>query len=101
MKAILFAGLFISSVAITGCGDKHFGPDGVNDTDNSLSYSANENGCDTGNHVFATRAEYCAALEDGELNHHCAVESRREYFDQYCQGFQWHSDDDGGWQGRR
>lgn len=58
----------------------------------SMSYQYNENGCDTGEHVFTGASEYsvqnqlCSALRNEALNHGCAREKRQSEFADECQG---------------
>lgn len=44
--------------------------------DDSFSYHYSENGCDTGEHSFSSKKEYCDALKNESLNQGCAPRLR-------------------------
>ena len=48
------------------------------------SYQFSDNGCDTGEHVFSSKADFCAALTDEALNQGCAPALRLQHFQQAC-----------------
>ncbi len=48
-----------------------------------------ESNCSTGRHTFNSRAAYCAALANHELNNHCACEMRQDRFQRDCPGQTW------------
>lgn len=41
--------------------------------------------CDTGEHVFTDKLEYCRSLVDNRLNRDCALDARKEEFADQCQ----------------
>lgn len=85
MKNLIPFGIFL---LLTGCGG------GANDSTSSdsaqtstkLQYQFIENGCDTGQRTFDSKDAYCAALEDSRANGYCALEGRRQLFQERCGG---------------
>ena len=65
-----------------GCGNN-----GLNSE--STSYQLSYNGCDTGEHSFDSVEKYCDGLRDEQLNHGCAIKSRKQLFNQNCSGKSW------------
>lgn len=63
--------------------------DGVNDENSSTStisyeYEFNNNGCSTGKHVSSSLLELCTTLQNDALNHGCALQERKDYFNEFC-----------------
>jgi len=50
----------------------------------SLSYEFDFNGCKTGKHIFKSRADYCNALLDENLNNSCAIDLRTNLYNNQC-----------------
>jgi hypothetical protein len=75
MKKLL---ILAAVLTLSACGNM--------DPNNSagLQYQISEDGCDTGEHGFATLSEYCEALKNEELNHHCAHDARTYQFNLSC-----------------
>lgn len=76
MKYFLCA---VFALSISACGQEK---------KEEYQYSLEENGCYTGQHKFSSRAEYCAALKDDELNGNCAWSSRKGTYERDC-GTDW------------
>lgn len=52
----------------------------------SYSYKYSENGCDTGNHNFSSKADLCASLKDEKTNGGCAYATRKDRYEKECGG---------------
>lgn len=79
--------IFVTALLLSACGDTSIGPGGVVTTADDLSYSFNENGCQTGDQSFSSKASLCDGLRNETLNHGCARGLRQRYFvDQGCSG---------------
>ena len=74
-------GLSLVAVTFSGCGTL----DATKEKkDESFRYQFSENGCDTGEQVFASKEAYCAALKNDSLNHGCAPRTRLELASKEC-----------------
>lgn len=71
---------------------------GKNGYSGQESYDFTENYCSTGEHVFKSKKnqsdlmeQYCEALQNNELNQHCALSLRHFAFQSKCEplGFVW------------
>ncbi len=50
----------------------------------TFKYQYAENGCDTGEHDFASLEEYCRGLRDEDLNRGCAPGLRQSAYQNRC-----------------
>lgn len=49
-------------------------------------YEINENSCTTGKHEFFYLIQMCDNLLDNSINNNCALEERRDVFNESCDG---------------
>src|SRR5690348_478541 len=52
----------------------------------NLNYRLSEDGCDTGNQKFSSKEDYCHGLENDAKNYYCALDLRRDLYQQRCNG---------------
>lgn len=97
-KLVLALGVIcvLASGCAAGDGDKGGGGRGVVDYSPSqrwpekgdysydISYSMNGVKCQTGRQAFSAKADYCMAVQNSELNNHCALPTRRSIYLQEC-----------------
>ena len=75
--------MFIITVSLSACGSSK--TEAQNSQEN-LTYDYTENGCKTGSHSFSSLTDYCAGLENNQLNNGCAYDLRKSGFESRCSG---------------
>src|SRR4051794_29871311 len=86
-----FPFLVLTSLSAIGCGSGSSDVVGVDEAalsrwpdKGSYSYDSTEGSCATGKHEFGRKAEYCVSLTNEDLNHGCALESRKRNYADSC-----------------
>ena len=104
-RPVLLAAIMTLSMTFMACAKTHnsggsdsdsgFGSSSKSSERSEQSYHFIYNGCDTGQHDFSspsaaeTQQKLCLALQNDELNHFCAEQTRYEYFNEVCSGYTW------------
>lgn len=73
---------FVASLSLSAC-QLDFKKDQKSSSE-SLSYDFTLNGCATGKHTFSSKDEYCKGLTNESLNKSCALQLRKDLYEQKC-----------------
>jgi hypothetical protein len=79
MKKILVIGVLL----LAGCNAQ------IKDEKKDLKYNLTQNGCATGDVIYANESDYCTALKDDKRNNFCARSMRFDMFKQSCPNELW------------
>jgi hypothetical protein len=73
LKGVLIAAILLTLTSIlSGCSSSDY------------KYDYTVNGCDTGEHSFGNKSDYCSGLQNDTLNNGCAASTRQQTYQSEC-----------------